>query len=97
MALLREGLGDRLSPGAETILDRAILSGDGQHAVLEFSGKAYANASGARYDQDYVSVLDLRGGLISRYSDYWNPLIVLAAADGADKINAILRSGKMGE
>lgn len=75
------------------ILDRAILSGDGRHAVLEFSGKAYANGTGARYDQDYVSVLDLRGGLISRYRDYWIPLIVLAAADGADKVDAVLRSG----
>lgn len=135
--LLRAGLGDLLSPGAETlldmvtediafefpfalpdgiarldgkaalkaylpkvgelftiealILDRAILSRDGHHAVLEFRGKAYANATGARYDQDYVSVLDLRGGRISRYRDYWNPLTLLAAAGGADKVNAILR------
>lgn len=142
-ALLREGLRDRLSADAETlldmvtedisfefpfalpggirrvegkaalaaylpkvgalftvealILDRAILSDDGRHAVLEFTGKAYANATGARYDQDYVSVLDLRDGRIGRYRDYWNPLIVLAAAGGADKVNAALQSEEPGE
>lgn len=135
-ALLRQGLGDLLSPDAETLLDimtedivfefpfaladgierlegkqalaaylpkvgelftiealvlhRAILSKDGQHAVLEFAGKAYANASGHRYDQTYISVLDLRDGLISRYRDYWNPLIVMTAADGGKAANATL-------
>ncbi len=71
-------------------LMRAILSGDRRHAVLEFSARAHANASGARYDQDYVSVIDLRDGRISRYRDYWNPLIVLSAAGDADQVNAVL-------
>ncbi len=138
-ALLRQGIGDRLAPGAETLLDMmaddvsfefpfalpggiqrlagkaalaaylpkvselftiealtldsAIISTDGRQAVLEFTGKAHANATGARYDQDYVSVLDLRDGLIVRYRDYWNPLTVLAATDGADAVNAVLHSG----
>ncbi|HUD94475.1 nuclear transport factor 2 family protein [Sphingobium sp.] len=78
------------------ILDRAILSADGRHAVLEFTGRAYANATGARYDQDYVSVLDLRDGIIVRYRDYWNPLTVLAAAGGAEAVHAVLRSGDGG-
>lgn len=42
------------------------------------------NATSARYDQDHVSVLDLRGGLIRRYRDDWNPLTVLAAADNVN-------------
>ncbi len=71
-------------------LIRAILSDDGQHAVVEFSAKAHANDTGARYDQDYVSVIDLRNGRISRYRDYWNPLIVISATGGADKANAML-------
>lgn len=142
-ALLREGLGDRLAPDAETLLDmvtediafefpfaipggvtgvqgraalaeylpkvgqlftvealileRAFVSADGRHAVLEFQGKAHANATGARYDQSYVSVLDLRDGRISRYRDYWNPLTVLAATDGAEAVNAVLRAAPKGE
>lgn len=67
-------------------LDRAILSADGRHAVLEFTGKAHANKDGARYDQTYISVIDIRGGLISRYRDYWNPLIVLSATEGAGEV-----------
>lgn len=142
-ALLRQGLGDLLAPGAKTLLDmvaddvsfefpfalptgikrladraalaaylpkvgelftieallldRAIISADGRHAVLEFTGKTYANATGARYDQTYVSVLDLRDGLIVRYRDYWNPLTVLAATGGVDAVNAVLRSRDGGD
>lgn len=72
-------------------LHRTILSGDGRHAVIEFSGKAYANDGGARYDQDYVSVLDLRDGRISRYRDYWNPVILLAAVGDGERLNAVLK------
>ncbi|MCF3934065.1 nuclear transport factor 2 family protein [Acuticoccus sp. M5D2P5] len=136
-ALLREGLGEALAPGAETLLDmmtddvsfefpfsvpggieiidgkaaleaylpkvgelftiealtleRAFVSSDGHNGVLEFTSKAYANATGARYDQTYVSVVDLRDGLISRYKDYWNPLVVLSATGGADAVNSVLK------
>ena len=136
-ALLREGLGDALRPGTETLLDmmtddvsfefpfalpdgikviegkaalaaylpkvgelftiealsleRALVSRDGGTGVLEFTSSAYANASGARYDQTYVSVVDLSDGLISRYRDYWNPLVVLSAVGGADAVNAVLK------
>ena len=31
-------------------------------------------ATGAPYEQSYVSVLTVRDGLIVRYRDYWNPL-----------------------
>ncbi|SMO81781.1 nuclear transport factor 2 family protein [Paracoccus laeviglucosivorans] len=75
------------------VLDRAILSADGRHAVLEFTGKAHANKDGARYDQTYVSVIDIEGGLISRYRDYWNPLVVLSATGGADAVIAVLKNG----
>jgi uncharacterized protein len=136
-ALLREALGDVLSPGGDSFLDlmtddisfefpfplpdgigkiegkqaladylpkvstlftvesmtldRAILSADGKAAVLEFTSRARANGSDRRYDQTYVSVIDIRDGLISRYRDYWNPLIVLFAMDGAETVNSVLR------
>lgn len=72
-------------------LDRAFLSADRRNAVVEFSVKAHATGSAARYDQDYVSVIDLREGLISRYRDYWNPLIVLSATGGVDALDAVLK------
>jgi uncharacterized protein len=74
-------------------LDRTILSADRRNAVLEFTAKAYSNETGGRYDQTYVSVLDLTDGRISRYRDYWNPLIVLSATGGADAVNTVLKGG----
>lgn len=74
------------------MLDRAFLSADGRSAVLEFTSKAHANKDGARYDQTYVSVIDIRDGLISRYRDYWNPLTVLSATGGPDAVNAVLKN-----
>lgn len=60
-------------------LERTLISEDGATAAIEFNGKGSNRTSDARYDQDYVSVLDLRDGKISRYRDYWNPLIAVAA------------------
>lgn len=64
-------------------LGRVLVSAQRDAAVIEFSCKGYANQTGARYDQDYVSILDLTDGRIARYRDYWNPLIVLAAYGGS--------------
>jgi uncharacterized protein len=72
-------------------LDRTIMSADKTAAVLEFTSKAHANGSSLRYDQTYVSVVDIRNGLISRYRDYWNPLVVLSATGGADAVNSVLQ------
>lgn len=72
-------------------LDRAFVSADGRNGVIEFTSKATANATGARYDQTYISVVDLRDGRISRYRDYWNPLVVLSATGGADAVNSVLK------
>ncbi|WP_432454883.1 MULTISPECIES: nuclear transport factor 2 family protein [unclassified Agarivorans] len=77
-------------------LHRSILSTDGQNAVLEFSCKGHADNENARYDQDYVSVIDLKDGLISRYRDYWNPLVVMNAFGGAAQINKMLSGGGHG-
>lgn len=72
-------------------LDRSILSNNGKHGVLEFTSKAHANDTHRRYDQTYISVVDIRDGLISRYRDYWNPLIVLSATGGAQSVNSVLQ------
>ncbi len=73
-------------------LERTIVSADKKNAILEFKSQAHANGSNLRYDQTYVSVVDIRDGLISRYKDYWNPLIVLSATGGADSVNAVLQN-----
>lgn len=60
-------------------VNRVIVATGSDAATIEFSCKGYSNETGARYDQIYVSVVDLKGGLITRYRDYWNPLILLSA------------------
>lgn len=52
--------------------------------VLEFGCTGRGVATGAPYDQRYVSIITVRGGHIVRYLDYWNPLVVLRALGDAD-------------
>lgn len=60
-------------------LSRVIIAADSEAAMIEFSCKGYSNQTGARYDQVYVSVVELQAGRITRYRDYWNPLVLLSA------------------
>lgn len=60
-------------------------SKDGETFILEFSCKARGAETGARYDQDYISVIRIQQGKIVEYRDYWNPLILLEAVGGLDK------------
>jgi uncharacterized protein len=45
-------------------------------AIIEMTMTGTVTATGAPYEQSYVSVLTVRDGLIVRYRDYWNPLRV---------------------
>jgi uncharacterized protein len=47
--------------------------------ILEFSCVGKNVQTGAPYNQDYISVIKLRDGLIAHYRDYWNPLVATAA------------------
>jgi ketosteroid isomerase-like protein len=49
--------------------------------VLEFACSGIGTQTGRPYNQEYVSVITLQDGLIVRYRDYWNPLIVLQAIE----------------
>jgi ketosteroid isomerase-like protein len=51
--------------------------------ILEFSVKGRNDKTGAPYAQRYISVIELKGGLIALYRDYWNPLPVLEALGSA--------------
>ena len=56
--------------------------------IVEFACRGQAFATGRAYDQRYISVVQMTGGKISRYRDYWNPLILLKAFDGGDAFRA---------
>lgn len=51
-----------------------------QSAILEYRITGRSCASGARYEQRYVTVIDTAGGRIVRYRDYWNPVAFAALA-----------------
>ena len=61
--------------------------------VAEFSVEGKAVQTGNSYHQQYISVIEHRAGQITRYVDYWNPLVAIEALGGAD---ALLNFGKKG-
>jgi uncharacterized protein len=60
----------RLYPGA-----------DPAFALAEVHGSATIASTGKSYEQDYVMVIEARGGRIARYREYWNPLPAIEALD----------------
>lgn len=55
-------------------------------SILEFTCTGSGVTTGEPYDQTYISVITTRDGRISRYVDYWNPLVVLRAVGGQDAL-----------
>jgi ketosteroid isomerase-like protein len=45
--------------------------------VIEFTCEGVITATGKPYNQSYISVIHTKNGKITRYKDYWNPLVVL--------------------
>lgn len=60
---------------------RFIEAADPSLVIAEFRSEGTALSTGNRYDQEYISVVQTRDGLITRYVDYWNPLIFLRSLD----------------
>lgn len=60
----------------------------GETFVLEFSCKGKGEAG--RYDQNYISVIEVRNRRIVRYRDYWNPLVLLNAVGGIEVLKSKL-------
>ena len=50
-----------------------------QVMVAEFSADGVATQTGNAFTQGYISVIEHRDGRITRYRDYWNPLVAQAA------------------
>lgn len=62
-------------------------STDPELVVVEFYAKnAHGVKTGLPYDQRYINVIRIRDGKIVEYRDYWNPLVVLSAAGGAEAL-----------
>ena len=76
-----ERLGPLLSFGP---MEMGNVHADGATVIFEFSCRGAGVATGAPYNQDYISVVTLQDGRIAHYRDYWNPLVVLTALGGTE-------------
>jgi len=86
-AIARHAL--RLAPlleFGEMTLGAVYNSGD--TVIFESSCQGRGVEAGVPYNQDYISVITLRGGRIVRYQDYWNPLVLISAMGGQEKMAA---------
>jgi ketosteroid isomerase-like protein len=59
--------------------------------VAEFHGEGSAS-TGLPFSQDYVSLLWVHDGRITRYRDFWNPLQHLKALGGVEAAAQIVQS-----
>ena len=70
----------------EGVDDLRVHAGDDpQVVVAEISARGRLAQSGARYDQRYVCVFEMRDGLVWHYREYWNPLVSMEAYGGLDE------------
>ncbi|GLY71404.1 nuclear transport factor 2 family protein [Amycolatopsis taiwanensis] len=60
--------------------------------VVEFTANGRTVRTGEPYRLDYVVVITVRDGLITRYRDYWSPLAAAAAAGALPELLDTLRS-----
>lgn len=60
------------------------LTIDPELVVAEFKSVGKHRETGNSYDQAYINVVHTRDGLIARYRDYWNPLVVIESFGSAN-------------
>ncbi|MFE7317807.1 nuclear transport factor 2 family protein [Streptomyces sp. NPDC057555] len=65
-------------------------------AVVEFTGNGRTVRTGEPYRLDYIVVITVQDGLITRYRDYWSPLAVAEAAGTLPELLDSLRSAAAG-
>ncbi|MRN52909.1 nuclear transport factor 2 family protein [Paenibacillus monticola] len=53
------------------------VSADSPVFFAQFEGSGILLADGKTYEQQYISVVELRDDKIVRYQDYWNPLAMM--------------------
>ena len=64
---------------------RVHETADPRVLIVELASRGHLVGSGARYDQRYVCLFELRDGLLWRYREYWNPLVSMDAYGGLDE------------
>jgi ketosteroid isomerase-like protein len=57
-------------------------------AFAEVHGSATIATTGRAYEQDYVMLLEWRGGAIVRYREYWDATVAMRAFGGDDQVRA---------
>lgn len=57
---------------------------DPEIAVAELTIKGHIPATGAGYNQSYVLFFETKDGKLSRYREYWNPLVSIDAMGGRE-------------
>ncbi|WP_257460428.1 nuclear transport factor 2 family protein [Archangium lipolyticum] len=60
---------------------------DASLVVAEFASEGKALTTGRPYDQRYISLVETRDGKISRYVDFWNPLVAMKSL-GSENLGA---------
>lgn len=65
---------------------------DGETICLEMAVKGHVVETGAPYLQKYISIIETRGGKISLYREYWNPLVSMDANGGREAWTAAFGS-----
>nr|WP_157528949.1 nuclear transport factor 2 family protein [Kibdelosporangium sp. MJ126-NF4]CEL20934.1 hypothetical protein [Kibdelosporangium sp. MJ126-NF4]CTQ95552.1 hypothetical protein [Kibdelosporangium sp. MJ126-NF4] len=58
--------------------------------VVEFTANGRTVRTGKPYQLDYIAVITVQDGLITRYRDYWSPLATAAAAGSLDALRSEL-------
>lgn len=85
----KAGIAEYLKPYPDMLdlhrIGRIVWRHDGDTAVAQFKVEGTAVPTGKPYSQHYISVVEHRDGLITRYVDYWNPQIVAEALGGMYK------------
>lgn len=60
--------------------------------IAEFEGEGTVITSGLPFRQTYISLIWTRDGLITRYRDFWNPVLLMEALGGADAATRAVES-----
>ena len=68
---------------------RVHETGDPEVVIVEFAGFGRSVATGAPFEQRYVSFIRLRSGRIVHYIDYWNPIAILRTLRGHEFVESL--------
>ncbi|HEY1652841.1 MAG TPA: nuclear transport factor 2 family protein [Acidimicrobiales bacterium] len=80
LAYMKAASGRIVTEGVENL--RVHPGADPEVLVAELATRGHLSTTGARYDQRYVCVFEMRDGLLWRYREYWNPLVSIEAYGG---------------